>query len=154
MAFVDDRGASGPRAGFLQRLGAALIDGILLVTLLVVLTLLIKSVGYLVGLLVGIVYFAFFEGGPTGQTIGKRMLGIRVVDFHTGGPIGYPRGVLRYLGRAASSFVVYLGYLWMLWDREAQTWHDKIAGTVVVPISAYPIGYEAGESDSIGARLH
>jgi hypothetical protein len=27
----------------------------------------------------------------------------------------------------------------MLWDREKQTWQDKIAGTVVVPIDAYPV---------------
>jgi uncharacterized RDD family membrane protein YckC len=32
-----------------------------------------------------------------------------------------------------------LGYLWMLWDKERQTWHDKFANSVVVPVSAYPI---------------
>jgi uncharacterized RDD family membrane protein YckC len=47
--------------------------------------------------------------------------------------------------------VLYLGYFWMLWDREAQTWHDKLASTVVVPISAYPLGYSAAES-SAGSR--
>ena len=41
--------------------------------------------------------------------------------------------------RIVSGFVCLLGYLWMLWDRERQTWHDKVANTVVVPTSAYPV---------------
>jgi hypothetical protein len=32
-----------------------------------------------------------------------------------------------------------LGYLWMIWDREKQTRHDKLATSVVVPTSAYPV---------------
>jgi uncharacterized RDD family membrane protein YckC len=32
-----------------------------------------------------------------------------------------------------------IGYLWMLYDPEKQTWHDKVAGTFVVPTSAYPV---------------
>ena len=32
-----------------------------------------------------------------------------------------------------------LGYLWMLWDPQRQTWHDKAAGTYVVRVSAYPV---------------
>ena len=31
-----------------------------------------------------------------------------------------------------SSSLCYLGYLWMLWDKDKQTWHDKIVSTVVV----------------------
>jgi uncharacterized RDD family membrane protein YckC len=141
MAVVSDRRASGPRASFVQRLAAALLDGVVLLTAFVVLTQLLKSVGYVTALLIAVAYFTVCEGGPTGQTIGKRLLGIRVVDFDTGARIGYVRGLFRYLGRAVSSFVLYVGYLWMLWDREAQTWHDKFVNTVVVPISAYPIGY-------------
>jgi uncharacterized RDD family membrane protein YckC len=34
-----------------------------------------------------------------------------------------------------SAFFFYIGYLWMLWDREKQTWHDKVARSVVVPVS-------------------
>jgi uncharacterized RDD family membrane protein YckC len=35
--------------------------------------------------------------------------------------------------------IFYLGYLWMLWDPQQQTWHDKLVGTTVVPVSAYPV---------------
>jgi uncharacterized RDD family membrane protein YckC len=87
--------------------------------------------------LMSLAYFTYFEGGPSGQTIGKKVLGIRVYDFRQGGSIGYGRGLLRQIGKYISGFVFGLGYLWMLWDKEKQTWHDKIAGSVVVPADAY-----------------
>jgi uncharacterized RDD family membrane protein YckC len=33
---------------------------------------------------------------------------------------------------AFSIIVLFLGFLWMIWDQEKQTWHDKIAGTIVI----------------------
>ena len=131
-------GPSGPRAGFGARLGATLIDGLIVGGAYVVLSLVDPVLGIL-ALLAGIAYYVYFEGGPTGQTIGKKALGIRVVDRNTGGPIGYGRAFLRWVGEIPSSFLL-LGYLWMLWDREKQTWHDKIATTLVVPESSYPVG--------------
>jgi uncharacterized RDD family membrane protein YckC len=133
--------ARGPRATFLQRLGAALIDGILIGVVVLILYAALKGVGYALGILLSIGYVVYFEGGETGQTIGKRALGIRVYDFSgTGGPIGYGRAFIRWLGRIVSGIPCYLGYLWMIWDQEKQTWHDKLATTVVVPVSAYPVG--------------
>ncbi len=70
--------------------------------------------------------------GRTGQTWGKRIVGIRTVDVDTGGPIGPWRAVGRVLGRYVSSQIVYLGFLWMLWDDDAQTWHDKMVRSIVV----------------------
>jgi uncharacterized RDD family membrane protein YckC len=61
------------------------------------------------------------------------------VDFDTGGPIGYGRAFIRYIGRLVSAIVIYLGYFWMLWDSEKQTWHDKFASDVVVPALVYPV---------------
>ncbi|MEY4173609.1 MAG: hypothetical protein RI900_774, partial [Actinomycetota bacterium] len=31
-----------------------------------------------------------------------------------------------------STALFYLGYLWMLWDGEKQTWHDKVVGSIVI----------------------
>lgn len=84
-----------------------------------------------IALVATVVYFAKMEGG-SGQTLGKRALGIRVVDARTGGPIGTGRGVGRYFARVLSQFVCLLGYLWMLWDPEKQTWHDKMVNSYVV----------------------
>ena len=60
-------------------------------------------------------------------------------DFRTGGSIGYGRAFIRWIGRYVSAIACLLGYFWMLWDKEKQTWHDKFANDVVVPESAYPV---------------
>ena len=134
------QGPSGPRASFGRRFVAYLIDVILIgIVGGVLVAIFDTTVGYGLDLLVGIAYFGYLEGGPKGQTLGKMALGIRVIDFNTGGPIGYGRGVVRYLGRIISGIVCLLGYLWMLWDKEKQTWHDKIATSVVVPVQYYPV---------------
>jgi uncharacterized RDD family membrane protein YckC len=127
------RTASGLRAGFWRRLVAVIVDGILVGIPVGLLYEAFTGAGYVLGVVLAAVYFVFFEGGPSGQTFGKKSVGIRVVDLATGGPIGYARAVTRYLGRIVSSIPLYLGYLWMLWDAEKQCWHDKFAGSVVVP---------------------
>jgi uncharacterized RDD family membrane protein YckC len=60
--------------------------------------------------------------------------GITVVDADFGRPISAGRAFGWYLAHVLSQFFCYLGYLWMLWDKRKQTWHDKIAGTVVVKV--------------------
>ena len=68
------------------------------------------------------------------QTWGMKATGITVVDADTGQPISAARAFGWYLAHVFSQFFCYLGYLWMLWDKRKQTWHDKIAGTVVVKV--------------------
>lgn len=71
--------------------------------------------------------------GSTGQTIGKKAVGIRTVDATTGQYIGTGRALGRSLfGRFISSLLCGLGYLWAIWDPRKQTWHDKVVNTVVV----------------------
>lgn len=125
---------SGPRATFFQRFAALLVDAVLLGIVNQVIGVLLEPTGaFLASVAVGIAYYVSLEGGPTGQTLGKRVLGIKVVRT-SGGPLGGGVAFLRYLGHIPSSLVFGLGYLWMLWDDERQTWHDKIAATVVVPV--------------------
>lgn len=82
-------------------------------------------------MVLGVGYFA----GSTacwGQTAGKRLLGLRVMRAD-GGPVGGGQAFFREtLGRLAAGFLLGLGYLWVLMDRQGQGWHDKLAGTVVV----------------------
>jgi uncharacterized RDD family membrane protein YckC len=132
-------GPSGPRAGFWQRVGAAILDGLVLLVPSIILLLIFKqgAVYQLLSTVMSLAYFTYFEGGPTGQTVGKKALGIRVYDLRQGGPIGYGRGLLRQIGKYLSAIPLGLGYLWMLWDKEKQCWQDKIAGSVVVPADAY-----------------
>lgn len=133
-------GPSGPRAGFWVRVGAQILDGLVLAVPAIILFLVLDvGIAYVLTLVLGIAYFVYFEGGPTGQTLGKKMLNIRVIDAKVGGPIGYGRGLLRYVVEAIFSGILFLGYLWMLWDREKQCWQDKAANSVVVPVDAYPL---------------
>src|SRR5579862_3647589 len=140
-------GASGPRAGFWQRFAASFLDGIILAVVPVIILSIAASshsgalvaLGYLLLFCGSIAYFVYFEGGPTGQTLGKRALGIRVIDMNTVGPIGYGRAFIRLIGRIVSEIPCYLGYFWMLWDKEKQCWHDKFATDVVVPAQYYPV---------------
>ncbi len=129
---------SGPRAGFWRRFAAALLDGILLGIVDLILLAVLRAPGYVLGIILSVAYFTFFEGGPRGQSPGKSALGIRVISIDTGGPIGYGRAFIRTIGKWVSAIVIYIGYLWMLWDREKQCWHDKFAADVVVPVSALP----------------
>jgi uncharacterized RDD family membrane protein YckC len=138
---------SGPRAGFWARFAALFIDSIVVAIIpLVVIGIGAASssrgllaFGYVLYFLGYIAYFVYFEGGPTGQTPGKRALGIRIIDFNTAGPIGYGRAFIRLIGRIISGFFCYLGYFWMLWDKEKQCWQDKMANDVVVPVQYYPV---------------
>jgi uncharacterized RDD family membrane protein YckC len=133
-------GPSGPRANFGQRLLAYLVDLVLLAIVgAIVRALFGTDFGNFLNFLLGLAYVVYLEGSPSGQTVGKKVLNIRVVDFDTGGPIGYGRAAIRYLARILSTIPCLLGYFWMIWDRERQTWHDKLATTVVVPTSAYPV---------------
>ena len=130
---------SGPRAGFWRRFFAALLDGIIVGIVYGILVAAIGGAGaYGLGLLVSLGYFTYFEGSDNGQTPGKMALGIRVIDFGGGGSIGYGRAFIRWIGRFVSQLPILLGYFWMLWDKERQTWHDKFANAVVVPVSDYP----------------
>ncbi len=125
------------RAGFWRRFAGAFIDGLLLG---IVGWILRKIFGLSLGageglnLLVSLGYFTYFHG-TTGQTPGNAALSIRVVDKDGGAPIGYSRALVRWVASIVSGILLLLGYLWMLWDGEKQTWHDKAANSVVIPTS-------------------
>ncbi|MFN8024630.1 MAG: RDD family protein [Acidimicrobiales bacterium] len=73
--------------------------------------------------------------GRTGQTWGRKIVGIKVVSLRDGQPLG----VGRALGRSVFAWLISgqlcsLGYLWMLWDRNQQTWHDKVVDSTVVRV--------------------
>jgi len=83
-----------------------------------------------VTVLLDMAYFTYFHG-TTGQTPGKRLLGLRVVQ-ETGEPIGLGTAFLRWVGYIVSGIPMLMGFLWAGADRRKQGWHDKIAGTVVI----------------------
>ena len=124
---------SGARAGFWRRFAGAFIDGIVVGIASGILKAIAGTgAGTGLGILIGAAYFTAFIGAERGQTLGQMALGIRVVGLDTGGSIGYVRALIRWVVSLISAAVILLGYLWMLWDKEKQCWHDKAANDVVV----------------------
>lgn len=75
-------------------------------------------------------YFTLFHGS-TGQTIGKKIMGLKVVPV-ADSMMTYKKAFIRYIGYIISEIPLFLGFLWIVFDKDKQGWHDKIAGTFVV----------------------
>ena len=116
-----------PRAGFGSRLGALALDVLLLGISGALLNI---EDGWLFLLI--IVYHVGFWAWK-GTTIGGIVCHLRVVR-PDGGPVGFTEALVRGLSAIFSVAVAGLGWFWMLWDPGRQTWHDKIAGTIVVRV--------------------
>lgn len=86
-------------------------------------------IGYVV---IAVIYIRAL--GRTGQTWGRKIVGIRVVGKDSGQPLGVWRALGRTLVEGIVSGNCFLGFLWMLWDKDNQTWHDKIVSSVVVKV--------------------
>ena len=125
--------SSSEYGSFWARFGTIFIDGLIIQVPGQLLAIAAPGLALILELVAGIIYVGMLEGGPTGQTIGRRVLNLRVVDATTGQPgIGFGRAVGRYFAKFLSGLALAIGYLWMLWDPRKQTWHDKLVGTVVV----------------------
>ena len=126
-------------AGLLQRLAAGLIDMVLSSLLMLLFISLFAGRGMaeteLIGRLITtglpIAYYWYFWTRRDGQTPGKFALGIRVVKAD-GSPIKDVDAVIRVIGYHVSAAFLFLGFIWALFDRQNQTWHDKLARTYVV----------------------
>lgn len=87
---------------------------------------------FLFSLAVNIWYFAFFQA-RTGQTLGKKLLGIQVIATD-GGPPTRDKYLLRYFGYWVDGLILGIGYLMPLWDEDNQALHDKMADTYVIRV--------------------
>jgi uncharacterized RDD family membrane protein YckC len=85
----------------------------------------------LLGTIASFLVLAYWIGSRGGSPLRVR-LGVLVLDQNDGSFIGTRRAVYRGLMGYVSQLALLLGYLWMLWDPQRQTWHDKVAQSVVV----------------------
>ncbi|HLT38873.1 MAG TPA: RDD family protein [Enhygromyxa sp.] len=76
-------------------------------------------------------YFATQESSGWMGTLGKRAMGLAVQGVD-GRQLGFGRASLRWAGRWLSGLAFGLGYLLALFNDKRQTFHDLLAGTVVV----------------------
>ena len=142
-------GVGGRRfAGFWIRVGAWLVDSVILgivsVALTVVFGIAIGALGsqapslqiYLmpISLAVGFLLPAIYllvGWARYGQTLGKMVCGLRIVR-ENGAPIGFGGALLRLFGYMLSSLIFGIGYLMVAFTDRNRGLHDMVAGTVVV----------------------
>jgi uncharacterized RDD family membrane protein YckC len=160
-------------AGFGQRVGAYLLDGVILTVVGFVFAALVgfaigvsmglsdlahgqpvskpprsatTEVGLIIELLfifVAWAYFAYFWK-TRGATPGQRAMQIRVVDSKSYGSLSARQSIVRFLGYVVSALVIYVGFIWAAFDSRKQGWHDKLAGTVVIKIRKDDMGQSPG----------
>ena len=90
----------------------------------------IIALAYIGGFAFGL--WQLYRQGTTGQTIGKRVVGIRVVREVDGQFTGFGMAFVRSLAHLLDALPCYVGFLWPLWDAKKQTFADKVCGTVVL----------------------
>ena len=114
-------------ADFWSRFAAWLIDGILLIIPSVVFGIGFRYAG---GLTITFLYHWLTVAYWNGQTVGKRLLNIRVTR-PDGSPVDIGVAAARAGMRLVSTLALGLGFLWAAWDPEKRTWHDMVADTRV-----------------------
>ncbi len=119
-----------PRASFLDRLAGFALDCVLVAIGNAMLLPPHRGGGPF--LLILLIYFIAFWAWR-GTTLGGIIVGLRVVRMN-GAPLRFADALVRGLSSIFSVFALGIGCFWMLSDAERQTWHDKIAGTVVVKL--------------------
>ena len=140
MATAAPLAVSGAKAGFWIRFVAILIDSILV-------AIVNSALAAILGLntngrsglqvLLGLIYYVYFWSSASpwpGQTIGSKLLNIRVVRTD-GSDLAISQALIRYVGFFISAICLGIGLIWAAFDANKQGWHDKIAGTYVVKTS-------------------
>ncbi len=135
-------------AGFWIRVGAKVIDGVVLWIVGMLITLAMtpvlgtpdpKNIRAVLGtqavlvvlqMAVATAYATWFIGRH-GATLGKMATGLKVVA-PDGGRVGYGRACGRYFAEILSSMILGIGYLMVAWDPERRALHDRICNTRVV----------------------
>jgi len=137
-------------AGFWIRLAASFVDNLIisLVSLAIVLVLFWRMIAnpmavaaispmvYPVFFFLPLAYFIYFLG-KKGYTPGKGFLGLQVIR-QDGTGMSYGDAAARTLCYIISALPLYLGFLWVGFDRNKQGWHDKIAKTQVIKAEEVP----------------
>ncbi|MEA3222758.1 MAG: RDD family protein [Thermodesulfobacteriota bacterium] len=130
--------------GFWARVGAAIIDSVLVVVITWPVLFKIYGQKYLsahnfisgpmdfvltwVFPAIAIIVFWYYKSA----TPGKMSISAKIVDARTGGKPTTTQLIIRYLGYYISTIPLGLGIIWVAFDARKQGWHDKIAKTVVI----------------------
>ena len=133
-------------AGFWVRVGATLIDTLLIISVTFPMLIAVYGwkyfstentsflagpadflISYIFPAMAVIVFWYFKSATP-----GKILLSIKIIDAKTGGKPSLWRFIGRYFAYFVSMLPLGLGFLWVAFDKKKQGWHDKLAGTILV----------------------
>ena len=129
-------------AGFWIRLGACIIDALILVLIPYIIYRMFAACMTFPAISIHTIVFiswfielAYFTGFWIwrGQTPGKMVLGIKVIRTDSS-DITFAYALLRYLGYIISTMTIFIGFIWIAFDSHKQGLHDKIADTYVVKL--------------------
>jgi uncharacterized RDD family membrane protein YckC len=65
-------------------------------------------------------------------TPGKILFSLKIVNKTTGAKPPFTAWIVRYLGYFVSVIPIFLGFIWVLIDKNNESWHDKLSKTIVV----------------------
>jgi uncharacterized RDD family membrane protein YckC/putative Mn2+ efflux pump MntP len=128
--------ATLPRAGFWIRMAALLLDVILVGIICNFLSGVFPNSSHAhihADLLPALAIYGAVMWKLKGTTVGGIVCGLKVVRLDER-PLDWGTTVVRALGCFLSLVVLGLGFLWVVFDDQRQSWHDKIAGTTVVHV--------------------
>lgn len=86
----------------------------------------IRNISMLIYILVGI----FLDASTIQGSFGKMIMKIKIVDFNEN-RISLKTSIIRNISKIISALPISIGFIWGLFDKKRQTWHDKIAKTLV-----------------------
>jgi uncharacterized RDD family membrane protein YckC len=118
------------KATFGVRLLAYIVDVMILTAIQMLFAAISPDVALATNIIVTAAYFTIMVGRD-GQTFGKKFMGIKIITADGNIP-GYGRALIRHIGQIISALILGIGYLLILFDKQSQALHDKIAGTYVV----------------------
>lgn len=82
-------------------------------------------------LLIWVVYSLFADASRFQGTFGKKIMKIKVVT-ETGERISLKKSLVRNLFKIVSAIPIYLGFIWILFNKKRRGWHDMVAKTYIV----------------------
>ncbi|MGI5195371.1 RDD family protein [Streptomyces sp. CA-288835] len=135
-------GGTPPYAHWGSRVLATLVDSLVLLVAYIPVVIgaaigdsvgaILSVIGFVI--IIGVAVWMIMQEGKTGQTIGKKTMGIRLLRESDGQPLGFGMAFVRRIAHFLDGAACYIGYLWPLWDDKKQTFADKVCSTVVVKV--------------------
>ncbi|MBI3876261.1 MAG: RDD family protein [Verrucomicrobia bacterium] len=120
-----------PRVGFWRRFVALALDALLLFVVIFVVASVLHLHQPIPLLLLAWLIYHLAMWTALGTTVGGMAMRLKIVRTD-GRPIGFAVALVRALASVFSALALFVGFFWAGWSREKRSWHDYIAGTIVV----------------------